>query len=244
MINRFDDNRGFTLMELVVVIIIMGILAAVATTRFSSKLETAKHEATLSEMKALAHAITGDPGLYTFGARTDFGYVGDVGSLPPNLTALIINPGYGTWAGPYIGGDYAAADALNDAWSVAYIFSDSLIRSTGSGSDIDRIIASSSQVLISNSVSGQISDADRSMPGAIYKDSVTISLIYPDGSGSMANSIGAISSDGNFRFTGIPIGNHNLKVIYIPDSDTVSYEVAVNPGSDIKLDIIFPADLW
>ncbi len=49
---------------------------------------------------------------------------------------------------------------------------------------------------------------------------------------------------GNFSFSNIPIGLHTLRVIYLPDSDTVSYTVGIDPASTVKLSFVFPADLW
>ncbi|MEA3297403.1 MAG: hypothetical protein U9R56_06015, partial [candidate division Zixibacteria bacterium] len=179
------------------------------------------------------------------GTRTDFGYIGDIGALPVSLNALVENPGgYTTWDGPYIirGAD---PDGFNeDAWHVSYTYTDTLIRSTGSGSDIDKVFAGSSALLLNNTVKGFIVDADKNVPGTIYRDSIIIWLTYPDGLGNLTTATANPDWKGNFSFSNIPIGSHVMKVICIPDSDTVSYPVSVVPQSITRIEIVFPADLW
>lgn len=244
MIVNLSNNRGFTLIELVMVIAIIGIISAVATIQMIPSLETARIEATKSEMQALAFAIVGNPDVYTNGARSDFGYVGDIGALPPNLDALTVNPGFATWDGPYIKSDINSDDFKKDGWDVAYTYVDTLLRSTGSGTNIDEIFSPRLSALVSNSVSGYIIDADDEMPGSIYRDSLLLNLIYPDGTGGISTASIIPGSNGNFSFTGIPVGNHRLYAIYVPDSDTVTFDICVLPASDCKIEIHFPADLW
>lgn len=239
------DERGFTLIEIVITIIILGIITAVVSRYMSSSLDTAQFEQTKKEMEQLAFAIVGNPNLATSGARPDFGYVGDVGSMPPNLDALVQNPGgYSTWAGPYIARGFQSDDFKLDAWQAAYVLSDTVLISNGSGSPISRLITPNVSLLLNNSVAGYVVYANHSRPGMTYKDSLTIALTYPNGSGSMTSAVATSSAAGNFEFTGVPIGNHTLTVIYHPDSDTVTYEVSISPGSEVKMNIQFPADLW
>ena len=138
--NKPKSESGFTLVEVVMVIIIMAIIAAVAMRSMDKGLETARVEETRNEMNQLAEAIAGNPSLYSNGMRTSFGYVGDVGSLPANLDALTTNPGYGTWKGPYIRSDFSgyASDFKKDAWGVNYVYNAAArtITSTGSGTNI------------------------------------------------------------------------------------------------------------
>ena len=238
-----NDKRGFTLIETIIVMLIIGIVAAVAMRKMNKTVESAQYEQTKKEMDHLAMAIVGNPEVYSRGARTDFGYVGDVGAFPNNLDDLVTNPGYATWDGPYVKRTFDNNAFKQDGWGTNYTYSDTLIRSTGSGSDIDKKIATSSAVL-SNAVAGYIVDANRQMASGAYKDSVLVSLIYPDGSGG--TSVATVNPDdhGQFAFSGIPIGNHTLRVVYTPDTDTTTYSVAVYPGKDVALDIVFPADLW
>ena len=190
-------------------------------------------------------AIVGNPNLYAKGARGDFGYVGDIGALPPNLDALASNPGgYSTWEGPYIKGDFESDDFKKDGWAVDYSYTDTLLRSIGSGSNIDKVIAAGTVALLFNAVSGYILDASMDMPGAVYMDSLIVRFTYPDGTGGMTTSSINPDSKGVFSFASIPVGNHNLAVIYTPDSDTINCPVCVTPGNDVNLNIIFPADLW
>lgn len=238
---------GFTMIELVIIIVIIGIITATAVIKMSLTLETAKVEATKSELDALAFAIVGNPELVSNGARTDFGYVGDVGSLPPSLDALAQNPGgYLTWDGPYIdeGNTVTTDEYKKDGWGTNYIYTDTLIRSIGSGSNIDKIYASNRASLLSNTVNGFVIDASHSMPGSVYKDSLSLLLSYPNGSGGTATV--AINPDGrgSFSFNNVPIGNHTLTAIYVPDGDTIRYHVSVTPSSVVKLEILFPHDLW
>ncbi len=239
-----NSQSGFTMIELIMVIIIIGIMAGVATMKMSNTIETSRYEATRAELIELTRSIVGNAAIDAGGARSDFGYVGDIGALPSSLNDLAVNPGLATWDGPYISGNIESGDFGRDAWNANYLYMDTLLRSVGSGMNIDRVFASKSADLLNNSVSGYLLDADINMPGNTYDDSLIISLIYPDGSGGLATSSINPNADGSFRFSGIPIGNHLMRVVYIPDSDTVEYELCVNPGSGTYIDVVFPADLW
>lgn len=243
--NRWTNQRGFTLIELVASIMIASILVAIASQGIISQFENAKHEGTIDEMREIARAIVGNPHIISNGARTDFGYVGDVGAMPANLAGLLTNPGsYSTWDGPYIKGTFAAADYQNDEWGVAYTFTDTLLKSTGSGSDIEKIFASSTSALTSNTVEGTLLDANRQAPGTSFTDSVKVILTYPDGTGGTTSPSSTPTASGYFSFTSVPVGNHQLRVISIPLSDTMTYEITVYPASDVTMEVIFPADIF
>lgn len=239
-----DNQRGFTLIELIMVIIIIGILAGIAIMKMTSTIDTAKYDATTAEMDNLARAIVGNPDTYTNGAQSDFGYVGDVGALPPDLDALAFNPGYATWRGPYISGQFANDDFKKDAWKADFIYGGTFIRSVGSGSNIDKIIASSANELLANAIHGILLDGNNTPPGNAYVDSVVIDLIFPDGSGAVAHTFAVVRADGSFDFSDVPIGYHTLRVIYRPANDTVDYDLSIIPGNDIQVTLNFPADLW
>jgi type II secretory pathway pseudopilin PulG len=242
--NRLN-SRGFTLIELVIIILIIGVIGTVAMLRMNETIYSAQYEQTKQEMDNLAQALVGNPEVLSDGARTDFGFVGDNGVLPSTMDDLVQNPGgWSTWDGPYMGTGLNTDDFKRDAWNSVYTLTDTLIRSTGSGGNIDKVYANSSSALLSNSVVGWVRDASGQAPTAANADLITVILNYPNGAGGMANVVANPSADGRFVYTGVPIGNHTLRVIFTPDSDTIGMPIAVYPGRDVSLDIIFSADLW
>ncbi|MFQ5498372.1 MAG: prepilin-type N-terminal cleavage/methylation domain-containing protein [Candidatus Zixiibacteriota bacterium] len=123
------DQRGFTLIELVIIIVILGILAAVAIPRFSEMAESSKKSATKKELQTLKRSIIGNPAVVAGGELIDRGFEGDCGFPPSLLGDLANKPGslavYDRltrlgWNGPYI--DDANNSYLSDAWGVAYIY--------------------------------------------------------------------------------------------------------------------------
>jgi prepilin-type N-terminal cleavage/methylation domain-containing protein len=238
---------GFTLMEIVVVIIIMGIIATVALRSIDNTLETTKVETTKQEMQQLAYAFAGNPGLVSNGLRTDFGYVGDVGAMPPNFDALAANPGgYGTWSGPYISSSFAEAgdDYKYDGWGQAYSLQGATIQSTGGGGTLTKAIAASVADLTNNSVVGYVTDAAGNPPGDSAA-TVSVTLSYPDGSGGMNDSTVTVSSSGAFDFSStVPIGNHRLQAIHTSTADTVVSYISVLPGGTAYATLRIPGAPW
>lgn len=241
------DSRGFTLMEMVVVIIIMGIVATVALRSLTSTLETTKVEVTKQEMDQLVYACVGNPGLVASGMRSDFGYVGDIGALPASFDDLVTNPGYGTWNGPYIGNNFteSSTDFKTDAWGQAYTLNGVTIQSNGGGGGtLTKSLASSSSDLTSNSVSGYVTDAAGNPPGD-SASLLSVTLDYPDGAGGVTSASATVAASGAFDFSGsVPIGNHKVEAVYTSTNDTVMAYVSVLPGATAYVTLRIPKAPW
>ncbi len=247
MIRFVEQKSGITLVELILVIVIMGILGSIAVQKLAPIADSFKIEETKAELDKLALAIVGNPELQNNGVRSDFGYIGDIGSLPPNLDALVTNPGYSTWNGPYIQNSFEqlADDYKKDAWQTFYVYGgDNTIMSTGSGSIIERRFSGSGDFLLYNQITGNVYDLDGTPPDDTYNDSISVRLTIPDGTGSTTTRSTITDVGGYFSFDSIPIGNHNLNIIYIPDSDTMKRFVSVSPGSNVYGEYYLASDVW
>jgi len=139
---------AFTLIELVIIIVVLGILAAVAIPRMGGLTENSRINATKSEMAMLKRAIVGNAQVTSGGRYIDVGFEGDVGSLPDSLVELALKPAAVAsydkfsrrgWNGPYV--DASGDDYLNDSWGTAYQY-DKAARTITSSGGADAIVIS------------------------------------------------------------------------------------------------------
>ncbi|RKX27920.1 MAG: hypothetical protein DRP47_05710 [Candidatus Zixiibacteriota bacterium] len=245
LICRLTTQAGFSLIELVVVIVVIGILLSMAMQSMEGLVKDARRAKTEREMEMLAKAIVGNPDIAGGGGRSDFGYVGDIGAFPSNLQALYQNPGYGTWNGPYIlpGLTQDSTGFKIDEWGKAYTYSGgTTITSTGSGTTISKKIADATTDYLLNTVNGTIMDANDSLPGATYADSVDIKITIPDGSGSTTIKTYHPDSTGTFTLDSLPVGTHLLQLVYTPDVDTLTRYVTVLPRHKGQLSYQFASE--
>ncbi|MCD6248707.1 MAG: hypothetical protein J7J98_00070 [candidate division Zixibacteria bacterium] len=232
--NRYCyTESGFSLIEMLVLIVVVGIMASVAMQSMTATVQDIRQTRTEREMEILAKAIVGDPGLKQNNQRSDFGYVGDVGAFPPNLQVLYQNvSSYATWDGPYLPTGYAqdSTGFKTDEWGTLYSYNGGTnISSTGSGSTITNKIADATDDYLLNTINGTILDAANEPPGTDYIDSVDIVITYPNGSGTTVSKTYSPDSTGSFALDSIPVGTHLLRLIYTPDVDTLTRYLTVLP---------------
>jgi len=136
------NESGFTLIELVIIIVVLGIIAAVAIPKFGDLSENSKVGATKEEMLHIKRAIVGDPQVVAGGEYINRGFEGDVGHVPGSLSDLVSKPDSVTnydkftrfgWNGPYI--DSAGLEYLTDAWGQSYAYNSIARTITATGAD-------------------------------------------------------------------------------------------------------------
>lgn len=96
------NTSGFTLVELLLVVAILGILATIVVVNVSGRREGAMIQATRTSISALSGALD----LYEV----------DTGRYPAALDALVSNDGSPNWMGPYVKG----SGLQPDAWGTAF----------------------------------------------------------------------------------------------------------------------------
>lgn len=98
------NTQGFTLVELIVVMVILGMLAALVAPKFFGKIGKGKQSAVKTQIELLGQALD------TF--RLDTGRYPTTGE---GLGALLTDPGVNNWDGPYL-----KKAVPNDPWSRPY----------------------------------------------------------------------------------------------------------------------------
>ncbi len=228
-----QNISGFSLIELLVAIVVIGIILSLAMQSMDTVVDDNRRVTTNKEMDKLAQAIVGNPDIANTGVRSDFGFVGDNGAFPSSLQELYSNTnGWSTWDGPYITTGIAqdTVGLKYDEWNQPYNYTGGItITSTGSGPTITKKIADAPSDYLLNSFNGVIKDSQDSLPGLIYKDSIEIEITIPNGGGSLVTKIYNPASDGNFTLDSLPVGQHQMEIIYSPENDTLTRYLTILP---------------
>jgi general secretion pathway protein G len=231
------SESGFTLVEILMVIILVGTLAVVSITPIRDSIDEGRFQETVARMKAIRDATLGDPTLRE-ASRTSFGFLGDVGSIPTaaqGLQALVTNPGLPVWAmdaavrfgrgwnGPYLTSSDAGANLTRDAWGNNFVYSptavppaivslgsDGAAGGTGFNSDITVTLPTELQRA---TVHGFISQG-----GGPYTGTATVVINHLNGAGALATSTVNLvaANNGYFSFNNIAFGKRSV-IFYIPN---------------------------
>ena len=109
----FLSQRGFSLIEIILVVVLIGGIVAFAATRILGGGDRAKYNLAKAQVQTLAEKV----GQFEM----------DTGALPASLDQLVTQPGAVGWLGPY-----AKESELKDPWNTPYEY-----RAPGEGQPFD-----------------------------------------------------------------------------------------------------------
>lgn len=132
---------GFTIIELLVVMVVVGILTVVGMPAAINFIDDARDQTTVSRLQTLVEAITGDPDMVANGRNTKPGFEADIGAVPTAIGDLAAQGAYTAydpftklgWRGPYINSNNANWN--RDGFGTLFVYSSGARTLTSCGRD-------------------------------------------------------------------------------------------------------------
>jgi prepilin-type N-terminal cleavage/methylation domain-containing protein len=262
---KLRDDSGFTLIEVILVIVLMGLLAAVAVNVITNAASQARFDETKKEMEGLKMAFIGNPELINEGIRSDFGFVGDIGRLPNSLDELVTQGGLPAWDsatgmgwhGPYVKVNFQENpdDYKKDAWGNDYTYTSAsgVITTLGAdgaagGSGFDADFSTNDLTSPTNervgTITGRITDTLGNPLANTASVTVTVRAYYPV-NGVSTSATTNTSADGYYTFGSVIIGRRKVEVSITIGASTTTYPskiALVTSTAPAKLDFQIPVD--
>jgi hypothetical protein len=187
--------------------------------------ESQEVETTKERLSKIKEAMVGNASQVSSGVRSNFGFVGDLGQLPPNLDALVSYTNINGTFGPYLSGGIDPQSFKKDAWGYELIYtyttdafgrrvsgtikslgSDNSIGGTGTASDL-QVSIDSNEVVPASNISGNVLVRYITPPTATFNANITVYVAYKDGEGQEVQQsfIMPVTITGN---VGEPVNNY------------------------------------
>ena len=225
---------------------ILSLLISGALSLFSQPFAAEREDETIGKLIALKRAIVGDPRIVTREARTDFGFLGDTGSLPATLDELWIlgalpifsfdtniKMGAG-WAGPYVQVPPLDLfdDIRRDAWGtdIQYVVGTEVSAATGQtvrakliSYGPDTASGGGDDLTVEIYETEMLSDVVGFIRDAVGNPlpGVTTKLHFPLTSVTTSVTL-QTDSNGAYTFPDVPFGNRSLvvepRLVYVQDT--------------------------
>ncbi len=236
MKHTIAPKSGFSLLEIIIVLAIVGVLGVMITPLVLMFVHTERGAGTIDELKEIKQGILGNPEIVTREVRTDFGYIGDMGSLPTKIEDLYqkgVQPSFAFdttkktgagWKGPYIDPSLVEnlASLKLDAYGNEYTYSTTPFTDATVGATVSAKIVSKG----TDGVTGGGDDlsayvykreAFSTVRGTVVDElgnkvpSATVKIHYPS-NGTLTTATTTTDSTGQYQFTDIPYGNRSITI--------------------------------
>ncbi len=252
------SRGGFSYLTVIVVLAMLGIAGGVAFVFTSQLVDIRRERQSRDELADIKQAIIGNTDYVVLDSRGDFGYIGNMGSLPSGLedlykkgsqpvyafsTAKIVGAG---WKGPYITPLLIEnVDSLKkDPFGNDYVYSTSQY----TRSDGEVVVAK----ITSKGADGTVSTSDDRFVEVLKREvfaTVTGTVTSPDGaaledaavtlnipaSGALTTKSTTTDSSGNYSFSDVPFGVSSVEIEATADTGSGTTGIAYVENSAVTI---------